>query len=151
MLRTAPLPRACVNSEWTQWRTCKQLPNNQAMRKQQLTGEIQVNRSRPMKKSKLKRKNQTERCSGDGLWRRAGPHRSKRGILLTAALRHFRFTFQRLRPLLLYSLWPRPRQERRNDGDAQELKNDQNSGTSRGPKETPKERNLRGSTMEEIK
>ncbi len=53
----APLPRPCANLERTQWRTCKQPSNNQAMRKQQLTGEIQVNRRRPMKKSKLKRKN----------------------------------------------------------------------------------------------
>ncbi len=33
----------------------QQPPNNQAMRKQQLTGEIQVNRRRPMKKSKQKK------------------------------------------------------------------------------------------------
>ncbi len=53
-LRAALLPRACANSERMQW-TCKQVLNNQAMRKQQLTGQIQVNRRRPMKKTKLKR------------------------------------------------------------------------------------------------
>ncbi len=37
----APLPRAYANSERTQWQTCKQALNNQAMRKQQqLTGQI---------------------------------------------------------------------------------------------------------------
>ncbi len=54
---TVPLPCACTNLERTQWRTCKQPLNNQAMRKQQLRGQRQVNIRRPMKKSKQKRKN----------------------------------------------------------------------------------------------
>ncbi len=66
MLQAAPLPRACANLEQTQWRTCNQLLNNQAMRKQQLTGKIQVNRRKPMMKSKLKKRIRQSDAAGRG-------------------------------------------------------------------------------------
>ncbi len=62
---SAPPPTG-ANSKRTQWQTCKQALNKQAIRKQQLT----VNRSRQKKTNEEKqaKKKELDRC-GEGLWR----------------------------------------------------------------------------------